>query len=175
MEEKYFMDGIYIKEVSMNDSQNWNIYEMLQDIGEEENGFRNSGYGIGCNEYGELIKKYIKYKTEPEIEKGYVPQTIFWLFDGNEVIGYSKMRSYLTDNLRKKGGHIGYGIRKAKRNRGYGKILLRETIKEIEKAGVKKILLTSEAANTGSRKVIESNGGILEKEIENECYYWIIL
>jgi hypothetical protein len=45
---------------------------MLQNIGKEENGFINSGYGIGRNEYGELIKKYIKYKTEPETEKGYV-------------------------------------------------------------------------------------------------------
>ena len=169
------MDKIFIKEVSISDSDNWAIYEMLQDIGKEENGFMNSGYGISRNEYGKLIDKYIKNKTEPEIVKGYVPQTIFWLFDGTEVIGYSKMRSYLTDNLRIKGGHIGYGIRRSKRQRGYGKILLKETIKEIEKIGVKEILLTCDASNIGSRKIIESNGGIWEKQIGTECHYWIII
>ncbi len=167
------MGRIYLQKVSERDTTNRNIYQMLQSIDQEENGFMNGGYGISWEEYPGYIEKLIAQYEAPELEKGYVPQTIYWLMDDEEVLGYSKMRHYLTDKLRAHGGHIGYGIRKEQRNKGYGKKLLELTLNEIKKRDVNDVLITCDETNRGSRKVIEWNNGILEKIEHEHCYYWI--
>jgi predicted acetyltransferase len=166
-------NNIYIKLVSFDDSNNLNIYNMLQDIDKEENGFINPGFGISKNDFKQFIEYLIKQKDEPQIDKGYVPQSVYWLFDKDEVIGFSKMRHYLNDFLKINGGHIGYGIRKQKRNMGYGKELLRLTLTEIAKLGINEVLLTCDSNNFGSINIIKNNGGILEKQIGEKCYFWI--
>ena len=39
----------------------------------------------------------------------------------NRIIGTIQLRHFLTDELEKHGGHIGYGIRPTERKKGYGK------------------------------------------------------
>lgn len=167
------MEGLKIRPVRIEDGENRAIYDMLQLIDKKENGFGNAGYGMEWDDFPQFVHTLLRQKNDPDVAKGYVPQTTFWLFDGEEVIGFSKMRSYLTEALRKKGGHIGYGIRKDKRKMGYGKKLLALTLQEIKRIGVEQVLLTCDASNFGSRKIIEWNNGILEKEENHRCYYWI--
>ena len=165
------MSNIKIKEVTLADCEDFRIFEMLQSIGRKENGFGNSAFGISKDDYPGYIEKLVRQKTLKGNE--FVPQTVFWLFDDNTVIGFSKMRHYLNDKLRIEGGHIGFGIRKEKRNQGYGKILLKLTLSEMKKIGVSDVLLTCDSDNIGSINVIEANNGKLEKE-ENDCrWYWI--
>ncbi|MGH7204508.1 MAG: GNAT family N-acetyltransferase, partial [Candidatus Levyibacteriota bacterium] len=42
---------------------------------------------------------------------GYVPQTTYWLVDGDDFIGRVSIRHSLTSELLRLGGHIGYDIR----------------------------------------------------------------
>jgi len=167
------MENLFIKKIEYLDSQNRDIYEMLKSLPKDENGFGNPGYGIEWNDFPSFIKNQITKITDPDIKRGRVPQTIYWLFENNKPIGFAKMRHNLTDELMKISGHIGYSIIKEKRNKGYGTFLLKEVLKEIYQVGVKKVLLTCDLDNYGSRKVIENNNGVLEKVIGNECYYWI--
>jgi predicted acetyltransferase len=77
------------------------------------------------------------------------------------------------------GGHIGYEIRPVKRRQGYGTEILRLGLEKARELGLRKVLVTSDEDNIGSRKIIEHNGGIFENAIEIEgdpvqkLRYWI--
>ena len=155
------------------DRKDRDIYEMLQDIDKNENGFENGAYGLNPEEYDEYFGRLIEGSILGKVKPGRVPQTIFWLYDGDRVVGFSKMRHFLNDGLRLKGGHIGYGIRKSMRGHGYGNKILELTLEKINALGVNKVLITCNSTNVASRRVIEKNGGTLASIIENECAYWI--
>ncbi|PIT86814.1 MAG: GNAT family N-acetyltransferase [Candidatus Magasanikbacteria bacterium CG10_big_fil_rev_8_21_14_0_10_43_6] len=91
-----------------------------------------------------------------------VPDTLFWLVDGGEFIGRVSLRHTLNEHLKEYGGHIGYYIRPTKRGMGYGTKALELTLVEAKKLGLKKVLVTCDEDNVGSRKVIEKNGGVLQ-------------
>jgi predicted acetyltransferase len=80
----------------------------------------------------------------------FVPCTTFWWVDGPEYLGRIAVRHRLTPHLLEEGGHIGYDVR------------------PIEKA-----LVTCDAGNAGSRKVIEANGGVLEDERNGVLRFWV--
>lgn len=91
------------------------------------------------------------------------------------------MRLKLNQYLTSIGGHIGYSINPTERKKGYGKQMLKQALIEAKKQGLEKVLLTCDSDNQGSRKIIESNRGILEETIFNEeraktiNRYWIYL
>ncbi len=164
---------LVLRSIESSDMYNIEIYNMLKSMPEDENGFQNPGFGITWEEFPEFIIRSIMQISNPDTNKGFVPQTIFWLFEDDKPVGISKMRHYLTEKLRIRGGHIGYGIIEEKRNRGFGRILLKKALEEIRIIGVYNVLITCDMNNNGSRKVIEANNGKLEDIVENECRYWI--
>ncbi len=99
------------------------------------------------------------------LPKGFVPYSAFWLIDRSTLIGQVSVRRRLTPYLRKIGGHIGYVIRPSKRRRGYGTAILRLALLKAKKLGLKKVLVTCDTTNIGSRKIIEKNGGVLENAV----------
>ncbi len=112
-----------------------------------------------------------------------VPDTLFWLVNNNEFIGRVSLRHTLNENLKEFGGHIGYYIRPTKRGMGYGTKALELALVEAKKLGLKKVLITCDEDNVGSRKVIEKNGGVLQDIIKtplntrnvNLMRWWITL
>lgn len=92
---------------------------------------------------------------------GWVPMDSYWLIVGDHVIGESRLRHYLAGNLEQEGGHIGYAIRPCVRRRGFGTLLLAWTLEKARRLGLERVLITCDATNTGSARVIESNGGHL--------------
>lgn len=117
--------------------------------------------------------------AETEPLAGMVPASRFWLIvDGGRFAGELDLRHRLNDSLRRFGGHIGYTIRPSARHQGYGKLLCRLGIKEARRRGIRDILLTCDADNIASRKIIEANGGVLHDSIDNgrgalTRRYWI--
>ena len=87
----------------------------------------------------------------------------------------------LNDLLFKIAGHFGYMIRPSKRRQGYGKVILRLGLEQARKMGLKRVLVTCDENNIGSKKVIEYNGGQFENEVCVEgssikkLRYWIDL
>lgn len=88
-----------------------------------------------------------------------VPENEFWLADGDVIVARSKLRHRLNAALEIEGGHIGYDVRPSARRSGYGTSVLRLTLEKAVSLGLKKVLLTCDADNFGSAKIIEKNGG----------------
>jgi predicted acetyltransferase len=112
---------------------------------------------------------------------GRVPYSYFWLIDGNDYIGRLILRYGLNEHLLHIGGHIGYEIRPSRRRQGYGKLILKYGLERAKDSGLERVLLTCDEDNLGSRRIIESHGGMLENIIKVEqwpakvCRYWIQL
>jgi len=97
------------------------------------------------------------------LPKGRVPDTYYWLVDGNTYIGRVSIRHRLNKHLKKIGGHIGYEIRPSKRGKGYGNKILKLALPKARIIKFKQVLLTCDEDNIASIKIIKSNGGVLSK------------
>lgn len=112
---------------------------------------------------------------------GRVPYSTFWLASGRRLIGRSSVRHRLTPELEDEGGHVGYDIRPSERRKGYGTEILRLTLAEARRLGLQRALLTCDADNVASAKVIEKNGGRLQGQALSKrsgkliSRYWIEL
>lgn len=165
--------NIELRELSLNDG--CDILEMLREIGPGENGFGNTAYDLKDNEFSGYLLRHVNMSQGIGMEPGFVPMTKFWLFVDGQPAGIGQVRHNLTDNLRKHGGHIGYCIRPSLRGKGYGNLMLGELLKKAAEMKISRILLTCIETNTASRRVIEYNGGVLEKVEDGRCWYWISL
>jgi len=92
-------------------------------------------------------------------QEDWVPETILWLIDNETFIGKVSIRHRLTEYLRQFGGNIGYEIRPTKRKMGYGSLILKLGLIEAKKLGISDVLITCNATNMGSKRIIEKNGG----------------
>jgi hypothetical protein len=82
--------------------------------------------------------------------------------DGDRFIGKVEVRHRLTDALRRHGGRVGYSIRPTMRRRGYGTFALSLVLVRCLDLGLDRILVTCDESNTASRRIIETNGGVLQ-------------
>ena len=92
---------------------------------------------------------------------GIVPQTTYWLVQGDFILGESRLRHELTPALEREGGNIGCIIRPSKRRKGYGTLILALTLAEARRRGMSRVCVTVDADNTASTRVIEKNAGSL--------------
>ena len=100
-----------------------------------------------------------------DLPTGFVPHETFWLVEnGGHVVGVSNLRYSLTDELRRIGGNIGYGIRPSARRLGHATTILRETLIKAKAQGIRRVLVTADKGNAGSVKTILKNGGVLDAE-----------
>jgi predicted acetyltransferase len=129
--------------------------------------FSHAFAGLDYNEtkknFSAFCKKLNDRRKGKNLPKGYVPDSFFWLVDGDTYMGRVSIRHYLTPNLRKIGGHIGYEIRPSKRGKGYGTKILKFALPKARDLGIKKVLVTCDADNVASRRIIEANNGVFEK------------
>ncbi len=159
---------IYLKKLTVSDGED--IYEMMQEIPAEENGFKNPVYGKNYDGYLEWLKKAAEGAERVGIVDGWkVPETLFWLYDGLRPIGFGKIRHLLTDALRAAGGSIGYAIRPSERKKGYGNKIVELLVTEARKMGAE-ILLTVHNGNEASLKAALNAGGRIAKT-ESGRYY----
>ena len=102
-----------------------------------------------------------------------VPCTSWWWVEGTEYLGRIALRHRLTERLLQTGGHIGYDVRPSARRRGHATAMLAAVLPEAAARGIDRALVTCEASNAGSRRVIEHNGGVLEDQRGGLLRYWV--
>ncbi len=163
---------IFLKRLSLDDDIK--IYEMLQEIDSNDNGFHNKVNGMTYEEFGEWLKK--EYAVDNgELECWMVPQTSYWLYDDEKLVGYGRLRHCLNDNLAQTSGHIGYAIRKSERGKGYGNIILTLLLEECKKLNIEKVQIGANVSNTASNKIIINHNGSLIRCENNKNFYCICL
>jgi predicted acetyltransferase len=96
-----------------------------------------------------------------DLPEGYVPESVFWLIDGDKYIGRVGVRHRLTEKMKKFGGTIGYAIRPSERRKGYGTKMLALALAKAAELGLGEAIITCDELNIGSQKIIEANGGEL--------------
>jgi predicted acetyltransferase len=104
---------------------------------------------------------------------GHVPQSTWWLVDGEVYLGRISVRHELTRWLREFGGHIGYEVRPTARRRGHATRMLRDVLPHARDLGIDPALLTCDEDNAASSRVIESAGGVLEDRRGIKLRYWV--
>lgn len=154
-------------------SDDMDIYEMLQEIPKDENGFINSINGRTFEEFKQWLIHSDSLSKAKGLEDWKVPTNVYWLYVDGYPVGLGKLRHFLTYRLREEGGHVGYAIRPSQRNKGYGTILLKMIIEEAKKMNIDKILLTIRNDNANSIKVALNNNGKVERTNEERHYIWI--
>lgn len=127
----------------------------------------------GIKEYYEYVKKYnpnmyyLIDDTNPDYILGY-----------GDILNDPDIDYHLPDyNI----GNISYDIRPKERGKGYGNAILKLLLEKCEELGMEDICISCDEDNIRSKKVIEKNNGIFEKEFEG-CFghkkhlkYWIKL
>lgn len=106
-----------------------------------------------------LCRKYIPHY-------GMVDEIVFLAFDQRKkLIGISDIRFGTNDFIQTFAGQIGYSVRPSQRGKGYASEILRLTLEQAAGYGYHQVLITCNEPNLASAKVIEKNGGRLEKII----------
>lgn len=90
---------------------------------------------------------------------GRVPGTFLVAEVGGELVGRVSIRHELNDQLRREGGHIGYGVRPGFRCQGYATRMLQLGLRRLADLGIDEALVTCDHHNVGSIRVIERCGG----------------
>ena len=126
---------LYLKKINFEDVEE--EYKAIKSMPAQENGFENKYHDVTKEEFiNEVIPNLLKISEGLDLRDGYVPDTYFFLWDDDKIVGLFKIRHYLNDFLRKGAGHIGYGILPEYRGKGYAKkglVLAIEKCKEIAK------------------------------------------
>ena len=108
-----------------------------------------------------------------------VPATFLVADVGGQIVGRVSIRHGLNPSLRLVGGHIGYSVRPGFRRNGFAGKILDLALIEARNLGIYEALLTCDADNFASRRVIESHGGVPEildgqdTVTKSKLRYWI--
>ena len=162
---------IQLRPLSLSDGLD--VYEMLQELPKDENGFMNGMNGRSVEEYHQWLERCLCVSQGVGLEDWMVPQSTFWLYVDGQPVGMGKVRHRLTEKLLADGGHIGYAIRPSCRGKGYGKPQRRLLLQEAQKLGIDRVLLTIRNHNAPSIRTALGCGGVIEKVTEEKHYIWI--
>ena len=127
-------------------------------------------------EYVQLLDGYRQHGSLPA---GLVPGTFLVAVVGTDLVGRTSIRYVLNEYLSVAGGHIGYGVVREHRRKGYATTILQQSLVIARAQGVDRALITCDIDNVASARVIERCGGVFESTVDDpRCgpqkrRYWI--
>lgn len=137
---------------------------------------------MSMDNYDEYLAMNLKYETNNNIPSEHVPANTFFLMDETEdkILGAVNIRWYLNQNLLEYSGHIGYGVAPSERGKGCATAMLHLALKYCRSIGLRKVLVTCDEDNEGSKRTIIKNGGVFEDDYTQDngtvvLRYWITI
>ena len=178
------MEQIELVEIEMSYADDiWSFkQEILEYDAENEDRFAGCMSLDECSSAEEWIKVCELRKSEKTCrETGtQVPSHTYLAVrkSDDKIVGIIDLRHHINHPiLGTWGGHCGYSVRPSERGKGYGKEMLRLNICNARTMKIPSLLVTCDAKNKASEKVIVANGGRYENSIDVEgCEmkrYWI--
>ena len=159
---------LYIKAANLADSEK--EWRFVREMPPDENGLINEWYHVSREDFEtKALPQMIAFAEGKGLPEGYVPETIYFLWDGDTVVGQFRIRHFLCESLRTGAGHIGYFIAKPFRGKGYGTEGLRLTLEEAHRiVPEEEIYLRVNRDNPASLRVMQHNGGRIVAEDESK-------
>lgn len=152
------------------------VYDMLQEIPYEENGFFNNFNGVSFEEFPARLAAAAEAAEQQGLVDGWkVPQSHWWFFVDGVPVGMCKFRTLLTEKLLESGGNVGYAVRPSARGRGYAALMLAAMLDKAREQGLDRILITTNRDNLASQRVALANGAVQEDRTPDHCHFWIDL
>lgn len=106
--------------------------------------------------YAEALRGWSEGRNLPPNR---TPFDAFWILMGDVVVGQCGVRHPLTPKLEAFGGHVGYDVHPAYRNKGIATFALVKALEFLAGKGVAEALVTCAHDNAASIRVIEKCGG----------------
>ncbi|MGX9899088.1 GNAT family N-acetyltransferase [Arthrobacter sp. SA17] len=119
------------------------------------------GYEPGMD-WADFLERTERILRGIDLPENHVPETFLVAAAGGHLVGRVSIRHHLNPSLRLVGGHIGYSVRPIFRRKGFAGQILDLALIEARNLGIREALLTCDASNVASRRVIESRGGVPE-------------
>lgn len=140
--------------------------DFVRDMPEDENGMTNDFCGISREKYESDVLPLLEANEKGEqLPEGYVPETVFFLWDKEEIVGQFHLRHHLCPSLENGSGHIGYYVAPEHRGKGYATEGLRLTLEEAKRIVPEdEIYLRVLKSNPSSLRVMFKNGGYVHHE-----------
>lgn len=157
----------------------------IEEYQAQETGDRQNSYYRELEElryaFPSYISRLLSESQGKHLPDGFVPQTTYWLVEGDEFVGRVSIRHILNKQLEKEGGHIGFDIRPSKRKKGYGKKILELALPKALELGLAKVLITCNDNNEASIKIIKANKGVFQDKLKmgggrpSKLRFWVQL
>ncbi len=164
---------MFLREIEKEDEEE--IFKIYSEYVEAEpiegidtfEGIRNFEHLEKMN-FDEWYKELEENKDKEKLPKEYSTQTTYLIIENNEIVGILNARWDKVPVLMLFGGLIGYSIRPKFRGKGYANEMLKLGLEKFKERGINEILISCKDFNIPSKKVIEKNNGIFEREYYNE-------
>ncbi|MDN6967162.1 GNAT family N-acetyltransferase [Oenococcus sp. UCMA 17063] len=119
-------------------------------------------YRLALDDFDQYINILEKESQGIDLPKDCLAQSTFWLVDDkSNVLGVTRIRRQALEF----GGNIGYDISPSYRNKGYGSSILKLALIKASEMNLGKAIVTCEAENIASKKIIEKNRGKFIKSL----------
>lgn len=178
MKESY-LDPSRITLRELNDQDEESFLNWVEQWKADDLGWATFTWKPGMS-HAEHLQKLENQKDKSKISSNRVPDSMFYAFVGNEIVGRLSIRYELNSFLLERGGHLGYGVSPKHRRKGYATEILKQGLVACQKLGLDKVLITCGDTNVPSWKIIEKFGGSMENRIydseDNELVrrYWVL-
>ncbi len=113
----------------------------------------------------QALKEHL-YTMETDPPRLMPNSTLWFMCEGDEILGAIEVRHFLNDGLLRYGGHIGYVVAAQHRGKGYAATMLEMIKPELAKLKLDMVLICAQEDNIASVKSIEKAGGVLENAVE---------
>ena len=157
---------LYMKKANSEDIEK--EYLFVRDIPEDENGFLNEWHGCTYDDFKDrILPTMLANSNGEQLPEGYVPQTFYFVWDDDEIVGQVHLRHYLCESLVNGSGHIGYYVAPEYRGKGIGTKQLALAVRKA--SGIipeDEIYLQVNKDNTASLKCMLNNGGYIHHETD---------
>ena len=161
---------IFLKKVCTEDIEKEWLF--VRNMPADENGLTNDWPQVSLEDFREkALPEMIAFSEGKSLPEGYVPETFFFLWDDDTIVGQFRIRHYLCESLRTGAGHIGQFIAKPFRGKSYGTEGLRLTLEEAHRiVPEEEIYLRVLRDNPASLRIMLKNGGRIVSRDEEHVY-----
>lgn len=170
------MDALRLRPLTMSDEKQALLAH--QELGRE--GFTFLLDFQQADSWADYLLRLDNARRGIDVADGWVPATFLVAETEGHLAGRVSIRHRLNDFLLQVGGHIGYAVRPGFRRRGYGTQILHQSLGVARALGIDHALVTCDADNLGSIRIIESTGALLDEPSRSESgtpppkhRYWI--